>query len=72
VVQRRLGYKSAVNTLDTYSHLWPDSEDRTREVVDDVLGRSAAGTAAEARREPMCPQMCRQGSRRSAERWSAA
>lgn len=39
VVQKRLGHKSAVETLDTYSHLWPDSEDRTREAVDEVLGR---------------------------------
>ena len=41
VVQRRLGHKSAVETLDTYSHLWPDSEDRTRKAVDQVLGRPA-------------------------------
>jgi integrase len=38
VVQARLGHASAVETLDTYSHLWPDSEDRTREAVDEVLG----------------------------------
>ncbi len=38
VVQKRLGHKSAVETLDTYSHLWPDSEDRTREAIDNVLG----------------------------------
>jgi len=43
VVQKRLGHKSAVETLDTYSysHLWPDSEDRTREAVDTVLGAGA-------------------------------
>jgi hypothetical protein len=41
VVQRRLGHKSAVETLDTYSHLWPDSEDRTREAVDQMLGQPA-------------------------------
>ena len=45
VVQKRLGHKSAVETLDTYSHLWPDSEDRTREAVDEVLGRPAGGAA---------------------------
>jgi integrase len=50
VVQRRLGHKSAVETLDTYSHLWPDSEDRTREAVDQVLGRAVAATDAEAGR----------------------
>ena len=29
VVQARLGHASASQTLDTYSHLWPDSDDRT-------------------------------------------
>jgi integrase len=33
-VQRRLGHKSATETLDTYGHLWPDTDDRTREAVD--------------------------------------
>jgi len=40
VVQARLGHASAAETLDTYSHLWPDSEDRTRKAIDDVLGVS--------------------------------
>jgi integrase len=39
-VQMRLGHASAAETLDTYSHLWPDSEDRTREAIDAVLGHS--------------------------------
>ena len=38
-VQARLGHASAAETLDTYSHLWPDSDDRTREAIDSVLGR---------------------------------
>jgi hypothetical protein len=37
VVQARLGHASASQTLDTYSHLWPDSDDRTRTAVDSVL-----------------------------------
>lgn len=37
-VQRRLGHATAAETLDTYAHLWPDSEDRTRAAVDSVLG----------------------------------
>jgi hypothetical protein len=37
-VQRRLGHQSAIETLDTYSHLWPDSDDETRDAVDAVLG----------------------------------
>jgi len=36
-VQARLGHANAAETLDTYSHLWPDSDDRTREAVDQVL-----------------------------------
>ncbi|UFN44523.1 tyrosine-type recombinase/integrase [Nocardioides okcheonensis] len=40
-VQARLGHASAAETLDTYSHLWPDSDDRTREAVDLVLGAAA-------------------------------
>ena len=38
VVQARLGHASAAETLDTYSHLWPDNEDRTRAAIDSVLG----------------------------------
>jgi integrase len=44
-VQARLGHASAAETLDTYSHLWPDSDDRTREAVDTVL-LSRISTAA--------------------------
>jgi integrase len=40
-VQERLGHASAVVTLDTYSHMWPDSDDRTRVAVDEVLGAAA-------------------------------
>lgn len=36
-VQARLGHASAAEPLDTYSHLWADSDDRTRQAVDDVL-----------------------------------
>ena len=43
VVQARLGHATAAETLDTYSHRWPDSENRTREAVDVVLGACAPG-----------------------------
>ena len=33
VVQARLGHATAVETLDTYGHLWPDSDDVTRAAV---------------------------------------
>jgi integrase len=46
VVQARLGHASASETLDTYSHLWPDSEDRTRAAIDGALalGTDEAGS----------------------------
>ena len=44
VVQARLGHASATETLDTYAHLWPDSEDRTRQAIDSVLGSAPAST----------------------------
>jgi integrase len=37
VVQERLGHASSKMTLDIYSHLWPEDEDRTRAAVDVVL-----------------------------------
>ncbi len=37
-VQDRLGHATAAETLDTYSHIWPDSDDRTRDAIDSVLG----------------------------------
>jgi integrase len=43
-VQKRLGHQSAMETLDTYGHLWPDSDDETRNAVDYVLaGLTALG-----------------------------
>ncbi len=42
VVQKRLGHATAAETLDTYSHLWPDADDRTREAVDAALTIPAA------------------------------
>ena len=42
VVQDRLGHATAAETLNTYAHLWPDSEDRTREAVDEMLGAAFA------------------------------
>lgn len=48
-VQARLGHATAAETLDTYSHLWPDSDDRTREAVDAVLGADSAAAADSVR-----------------------
>ena len=43
-VQARLGHASATETLEVYSHLWPDSEDDTRAAIDGWL--STPTTAA--------------------------
>jgi len=37
-VQRRLGHASAAMTLDVYSHLWPESDERSRAAIDSYLG----------------------------------
>jgi integrase len=53
VVQAWLGHASAGETLDTYSHLWPDSDDLTRAAVDAVLGAPADSTSpASSQQDP--------------------
>lgn len=37
VVSERLGHANAAMTLNVYSHLWPDDEDRTRTAIDDLF-----------------------------------
>jgi hypothetical protein len=34
-----------METLDTYGHLWPDSDDETRNAVDHVLASMTVATA---------------------------
>ena len=41
-----LGHASATETLDTYSHLWPEADDTTRSAVDAVLGLSSLAARA--------------------------
>jgi integrase len=49
VIQKRLGHQSAVLTLDTYGHLWPDTEEATRVAVDEAFrGLSARSVHAGA------------------------
>ncbi len=43
-IQKRLGQQPAMETLDTYGHLWPDSDDETRDAVDLVLGSISVAT----------------------------
>jgi integrase len=48
-VQRAMGHGSASLTLNTYSHLWPKAEDRTRSAAAQML--TEALTADQARTE---------------------
>jgi integrase len=43
-VQRSLGHSSATVTLNTYAHLWPTAEDRTRAAAAAMLGEVFAPT----------------------------
>ena len=47
-VQRALGHSTATTTLNTYSHLWPTAEDRTRKAASELL-RSALAQSKETR-----------------------
>ena len=39
-VQRALGHQTASVTLNTYSHLWPSAEDRTRAAAAAMLAEA--------------------------------
>jgi integrase len=39
-VSERLGHTNAAMTLNIYTHLWPDSEERTRAAVDKAYADS--------------------------------
>ncbi len=41
-VQRALGHASASTTLNTYSHLWPSAEDRTRKAAAGMMASALA------------------------------
>lgn len=51
VVQARLRHASAKTTLDTYGHLWPDSDDSTRAAIDAVMTARAEALADSTRTE---------------------
>lgn len=51
-VQARLGHASATETLDTYAHLWPDSDDDTRAAVELALGEGDSARPASVGGDP--------------------
>ena len=49
-VQLALGHSNLTITLNTYVHEWPEAVDRTRSLIDGVLGvRETAATSARSR-----------------------
>jgi integrase len=46
-VQRALGHSSATTTLNTYSHLWPTAEDRTRKASEAMM-KTSTGILADS------------------------
>lgn len=48
-VQRAMGHASATTTLSTYSHLWPNAEDRTRNAAASLIRSSLADPADSVR-----------------------
>ncbi|MFF3875091.1 tyrosine-type recombinase/integrase [Streptomyces sp. NPDC001978] len=48
VVSERLGHANAAMTLNVYSHLFPDSEDRTRKAIDGAFAEGGDGPRADS------------------------
>ena len=46
-VQRSLGHAKATTTLNTYAHLWPTAEDRTRNAAESIMSASLGQAALE-------------------------
>ena len=52
-VQRALGHASATTTLNTYSHLWPTAEDRTRKAAQAMMAAAFGDLADSVRTEAL-------------------
>jgi integrase len=49
-VQKALGHARATTTLNTYAHLWPTAEDRTRKAADSLMAETFGEPAADSLR----------------------
>ena len=47
-VQRALGHSKPTTTLNTYAHLWPTAEDRTRKAAQSLIDAATAGILADS------------------------
>ena len=52
-VQRALGHSSATVTLNTYAHLWPDANDRTRKAASGLFASAVGGAADDLRTDSL-------------------
>ena len=57
-VQRALGHAKATTTLNTYAHLWPTAEDRTRKAASGLFAAATTDAATARRRPGGSPQAC--------------
>lgn len=51
-VQRALGHSTATTTLNTYSHLWPTAEDRTRHAAAGLMQQAMSTVPNTQQRDP--------------------
>ena len=49
IIQARMRHATASTTLDTYGHLWPDSDETTRAAMGNVMSTRSANPAANLR-----------------------
>jgi integrase len=47
-VQRALGHSKPTTTLNTYAHLWPTAEDRTRKAAQSLIDAATVGILADS------------------------
>lgn len=52
-VQRALGHSTATTTLNTYSHLWPTAEDRTRKAAQALMSATLPVSADSSRTQDL-------------------
>jgi len=47
-VQRALGHSKPTTTLNTYAHLWPTAEDRTRKAAQSLMNAAVPEIVADS------------------------
>lgn len=57
VIQARLGHASITETMDTYGHLFPDSDEATSSALDDLFGPASGAGHAPTDPPPASPSL---------------